>query len=60
MTGGRLPSLLFLRGGHYVGVLEGVYDWAMLAPAVERLLATPPSRPPGIGIPVTASPTSCR
>lgn len=50
----RFPSLLFVRGGDYVGVLEGVYDWQVLGPAVHRLLDTPASRKPGIGIPVHA------
>jgi hydrogenase-1 operon protein HyaE len=56
----RFPALLFQRDGHYVGSLEGMYDWAMLVPAVAALLAAPPGRAPGIGIPVRATPpASC-
>jgi len=49
---GRYPSLLFLRGGDYVGVLEGMYDWAKLGPAVQRMLEAPVARVPGSGVPV--------
>jgi len=51
----RYPSLLFLRGGDYVGVLEGMYDWQLLGPAVQGMLEAPVSRVPGIGIPVRAA-----
>ncbi len=51
----RYPSLLFVRGGDYVGVLEGMYDWQLLGPAVARLLDTPASRAPSVGIPVTSA-----
>ncbi|MCB1890272.1 MAG: hypothetical protein KDH20_21890 [Rhodocyclaceae bacterium] len=51
----RYPSLLFVRGGAYVGVLEGVYDWQVLGPAVSRLLETPAGRAPSVGIPVTSA-----
>lgn len=51
----RFPALLFQRDGDYVGVLEGMRDWASFAPAIERMLAQPASRPPTVGIPVTAA-----
>ncbi len=55
----RFPSLLFLRGGDYVGVLEGMYDWPLLGPAVQRMLEAPVSRVPGIGIPLRAAAGGC-
>jgi len=72
----RYPALLFLRGGQrgaeeegeaadarpgdYVGAIEGMRDWRPLVDAINRMLATPAARRPGIGIPVRASiPTSC-
>lgn len=51
----RYPSLVVLRGGQYLGVLEGMYDWQALVPALTRLLGAAGSRPPGIGIPVRAA-----
>jgi len=51
----RYPSVLFVRDGDYVGVLEGMYDWQVLGPAVGRLLETPATRAPSIGIPVTSA-----
>lgn len=55
----RFPALLMLRGGEYVGALEGMYDWARLAPAVAELLAAPVSRVPGVGIPLRAADQTC-
>lgn len=68
----RYPALLFLRGGQqgegaeeakpgdYVGAIEGMRDWRPLVDAINRMLATPAARRPGIGIPVrTSIPTSC-
>ncbi|NMG65205.1 hydrogenase [Azoarcus indigens] len=68
----RYPALLFLRGGQqgegaeeakpgdYVGAVEGMRDWRPLVDAINRMLATPAARRPGIGIPVrTSIPTSC-
>lgn len=51
----RFPALLFQRDGHYVGVMEGMRDWASFAPAIEHMLASPVGRAPGIGIPVRAA-----
>jgi len=48
------------RPGDYVGAIEGMRDWRPLVDAINRMLATPAARRPGIGIPVRASiPTSC-
>lgn len=52
----RLPALLFLRDGVYVGAIEGLRDWGEYVAEVGQMLAAPVSRPPSIGIAV-ASPT---
>lgn len=46
------PALLALRGGAYLGVIEGLKDWGVYAAQLPQLLAAPESRPPSIGIPV--------
>lgn len=46
------PALLALRGGAYLGVVEGLKDWGVYAAQLPQLLAAPESRPPSIGIPV--------
>jgi hydrogenase-1 operon protein HyaE len=46
------PALLCLRGGAYLGVIEGLKDWGVYAAQMPQLLAAPESRPPSIGIPV--------
>jgi len=51
----RMPALLFLRDGQYVGVLEGLRDWNEFVVEVQQMLAAPVSRPPSIGIAVTTS-----
>lgn len=56
---GRLPALLFLRQGRYLGALEGMYDWQALRPAAEALMAGVPARIPGVGVPVRAHGPAC-
>jgi len=46
------PALLALRDGDYLGTIEGLKDWGSYERQLPELLAAPPSRPPGIGIPV--------
>jgi hydrogenase-1 operon protein HyaE len=46
------PALLTLRGGAYLGVIEGLKDWGVYAAQIPQILAAPESRPPSIGIPV--------
>lgn len=46
------PALLALRGGDYLGTIEGFKDWSIFAVRLPQLLAAPASRPPMIGIPV--------
>lgn len=46
------PALLCLRDGQYLGAVEGLKDWNAYVCLLPELLASEPSRPPGIGIPV--------
>lgn len=46
------PALLALRDGQYLGTIEGLKDWSAYVRLLPELLATEPSRPPSIGIPV--------
>lgn len=46
------PALLLLRGGDYLGAIEGLQDWGIYRSRLTELLAAPPSRPPGIGVAV--------
>lgn len=54
----RWPTLVFLRGGAYVGMISGIQDWAVYLARIQELLATPASRPPSIGIPVSTPSTA--
>lgn len=51
----RWPTLMFFRDGRYVGVLCGMQDWDVFVAEVHRLLATPATRLPGIGIPLVSA-----
>lgn len=51
----RLPALLFLRDGGYVGVIEGLRDWVEFAGEFREVLQRPVGRAPGIGITVAVS-----
>lgn len=55
---GRLPALLFLRDGGYVGAIEGLRDWSEFVAECAAMLQKPVSRPPSIGIAVSSS--DCR
>lgn len=46
------PSLVFVRGGAYVGTLSGMRDWDEYLREVPVLFATPVSRPPSVGLAV--------
>lgn len=50
----RRPTLVFFRDGQYVTVVCGMLDWDVYLVEVAKALAMPPSRVPGIGIPVVA------
>ena len=46
------PSLVFVRGGEYVGAISRIQDWGDYVDQVGELLVAPPSRAPGFAIPV--------
>lgn len=54
----RMPALLFLRDGAYVGVIEGLRNWNELVGEYQAMLLKPASRTRAIGIAVTAATTS--
>jgi hydrogenase-1 operon protein HyaE len=55
----RLPALVFLRDGGYVGAIEGIRDWSEFVSECATMLQKPVSRAP-IGIAVAvASSSSC-
>ncbi|MHB8353642.1 MAG: thioredoxin domain-containing protein [Burkholderiales bacterium] len=56
----RLPALLFLRDGGYVGVIEGLRDWNDFVGECKAMQLAPLSRPPSIGIGVSpVTPSGC-
>lgn len=56
----RLPALLFLRDGGYVGVIQGLRDWNEYVVECRAMAQTPVSRPPSVGIAVmTDTSSSC-
>ena len=50
----RLPALLFVRDGGYVGAIEGLRDWSEFVNEFAEMLQKPTSRAPSVGIAVTA------
>lgn len=48
------PALVFLKGNEYLGTITGVQDWAVYLEDIKAILASPPSRPLSIGIPVVS------
>jgi len=42
----RWPSLVFLRDGAYLGVIERMRDWEEYLAEIPKILALPPSQPP--------------
>jgi hydrogenase-1 operon protein HyaE len=50
---GRLPALLFVRDGGYVGAIEGLRDWSEFANECAEMLQKPISRAPSVGIAVS-------
>lgn len=49
------PSLVFLRGGRYVGVVSGMHDWTDYLNLVGNTLAKPAGRAPTVGIAVVSA-----
>jgi hydrogenase-1 operon protein HyaE len=47
---GKLPALVLLRDGEYVGVIEGMRDWQPFRDELRRLLVAPPRPIPVAGI----------
>ena len=57
---GRLPALLFVRDGGYVGAIEGLRDWSEFVAECAGMLQKQVSRAPSVGIAVSAvSSSSC-
>lgn len=54
----RWPSLVFLRDGEYLGVIQGMQDWTVYLQRAAELLDGPVSRPPSVGIPVASATVS--
>ncbi len=48
----RWPSLVFFRDGDYLTTLAGMYDWTEFVQRTQQAMVLPPSRRPGVGIPV--------
>lgn len=42
----KMPALIFLRNGEYLGAICGLLDWADYLAEIERILVLPPSEPP--------------
>jgi hydrogenase-1 operon protein HyaE len=53
------PTLIFVRDGQYIGAISGIQDWPVYLERVARLLAARPSRPPSVGIAVSAPASHC-
>ncbi len=47
----KLPTLLFLRRGEYIGAIEGLLDWADYLAEINRLIVAEPSEPPPMILP---------
>lgn len=46
------PSLVFVRGGDYVGAITRIQDWSEYLSKINELLEAAPKRAPGFKIPV--------
>ncbi len=49
------PSLVFVRGGEYVGTISRIQDWAEYQSRISTLLTAPARRAPGFSIPVVTA-----
>jgi hydrogenase-1 operon protein HyaE len=49
------PAFVMLRDGRYLGAVDGIRDWDVYLAELDRLLVAAPSRPPTVGIPVSAA-----
>jgi hydrogenase-1 operon protein HyaE len=50
----RWPALVLLKDGRYVGAIDGLREWQVYLDELSRLLESEPTRPPAVGIAVTA------
>jgi len=46
------PALVFLRDGAYLGTITRIQDWSAYRKDIAAILASEPSRPPGVGVAV--------
>jgi hydrogenase-1 operon protein HyaE len=51
----RWPAFVILRNGRYVGAVDGIRNWGTYVAELDRLLDAESTRPPTVGIPVTAA-----
>jgi hydrogenase-1 operon protein HyaE len=51
----RWPSLVFVRDGGYVGVIDGMRNWEEYTREIAEMLEKPIGRAPSVGIPVMAT-----
>ena len=49
------PSLVFVRDGEYTGTISGIQDWAVYLEKIAGFIDSPASRPPSVGIGISAS-----
>ena len=49
------PSLVFVRGGDYVGTISRIQDWAEYQSKISSFLTAPARRAPGFSIPVVTA-----
>lgn len=54
----RFPSLIFLRDGGYLGVIQKVLDWADYVTEINEILTREPSPPPQFEFPDGCAPAS--
>lgn len=52
----RYPSLIFLRDGEYLGVIQKVLDWSDYVTEINDILAREPSQPPAFEFPEGCAP----
>ncbi len=52
----KWPAVVMLADGRYVGAIDGLRNWDDYCVELARLLEAEPTRPPAIGIAVTAAP----
>lgn len=56
----KVPTLVFLRNGDYLGAITGLKDWADYLAEVESILASEPSEPPPLQLPGVAAGVEAR